>query len=106
MAHVRRPDVTIVRDPYQPPYQDNIEKIVEMKFDDVITKEQKRAYETIAGGSRKLQILKEKEDCNCKNGEHEPEPMPVGEKQKNEEYDTFFVSSVALMILSRPLHIT
>jgi hypothetical protein len=33
-GHVRRLDVTVVRDPYKPLAQDNIEKIVEMKFDD------------------------------------------------------------------------
>lgn len=87
-GHVRRPDVTIVRDPYTPLDQDNIEKIVEIKFDDDITPEQQRAYEKIADDPDKFQVIKEKEDCNCKDGEHEPITVPVAEEQKDRVDDT------------------
>lgn len=87
-GHVRRPDVTVVRDPYQPPYQDNIEKIVEMKFDDQITKEQQDAYEIIAGDPDKFQLIEEKKDCNCIEGEPEPITVPVPERQKDKVDDT------------------
>jgi type VI secretion system secreted protein VgrG len=46
----RAPDVVIVKDPSKPPTQDNIEKVIEVKFPtDRFRPGQARAYEEIAG---------------------------------------------------------
>jgi hypothetical protein len=62
---VRRPDVVIVKDPAKPPTQENIKKIVEIKFPpDKRTLTQKRAYGRIAGDENKVEFLGP-QDCNC-----------------------------------------
>lgn len=74
---IRRPDVVIVKDPLKPPTQDNIKQIVEMKFPpDSITEPQRRAYQEIAGGAKKLTTLKPG-DCDCDSAEPEDPRMPV-----------------------------
>jgi hypothetical protein len=74
---IRRPDVVIVKDPSRPPTQDNIKQIVEMKFPpDALSNQQKRAYERIAGGPAKLQMLKPGE-CDCDAPESETAKVPV-----------------------------
>jgi hypothetical protein len=87
-GHVRRPDVVIVKDPRLPPYQDNIEKVVEMKFDDRILPEQRDAYEIIAGDPNKFQLIEEKKDCNCIEGDPDPITVPVAEQQRERADDT------------------
>lgn len=88
-GHVRRPDVVIVKDPNRPPYQDNIEKVVEMKFDDPWNTEQQKAYEMIAGDPEKFVSMRDKTDCDCNNG-GDPVPItsPAYEKQKDTADDT------------------
>jgi len=83
-GHVRRPDVVIVHDPDLPPYQYNIEKVVEMKFDDDITGGQRRAYIKIAGDEEKFELLREKEDCSCLDDEQKP---PVGAPAHQEQQE-------------------
>jgi hypothetical protein len=78
-GQIRRPDVVIVKDPTQPPTQDNIKQIVEMKFPpDAISPQQKWAYEDIAGDPTKLKTLKPS-DCNCDQPEPAPPKIPVQE---------------------------
>lgn len=63
-----RPDLVVVRDPSKPPSQDNIEKVVEIKFEG--DREGSRgggqysAYEEIAGSRDKLAVMEEA-DCRC-----------------------------------------
>lgn len=87
-GHVRRPDVVIVKNPALPPYQNNIEKVVEMKFDDDIDEGQEVAYRRIAGDDKFL-LIKEKEDCNCQDDEQEePVEAPAYEKEEGSAHDT------------------
>jgi len=61
----RRPDVVIVNDPAKPPTQDNIKKVVEIKFpSDEVRDNQMVAYQRIAGDKNKVVLLKS-EECNC-----------------------------------------
>lgn len=84
---VRRPDVVIVRDPSLPPTQDNIERIVEMKFvGDVIKRGALAAYGEIAGDMDKADLMREGVECICpddRERETQPEVIPVP-KQKEE----------------------
>jgi len=74
---IRRPDVVIVKDSLNPPTQDNIKQIVEMKFPpDSLTEQQEAAYKQIAGGAAKLTTL-EPGDCDCSSAEPEDPRMPV-----------------------------
>jgi hypothetical protein len=74
---VRRPDVVIVHNPSLPPTQDNIERIVEMKFvGDGPDSEQLEAYAKIAGDKKKVSLMIEGENCFC-NDDRVPEPQPV-----------------------------
>ena len=77
---VRRPDVIIVKDPSKPPYQDNIDRVVEIKFKgDSLGDGQEESYETIAGKKNKLKLMEEGKGCTCadNDGELEPIPQPV-----------------------------
>jgi hypothetical protein len=61
----RRPDVVIVNDPSRPPTQDNIYRLVEMKFgNDQFTRQQRDAYGVIA--PRSVEKL-DAGDCDCDN---------------------------------------
>jgi len=64
---VRRPDVTVVRDPSVPPISGNLLKIFEMKFPpDRRDLEQDEDYIDIAGGRQNYQVLTPGEgSCNC-----------------------------------------
>lgn len=65
VGNTRRPDVVIVKDPAKPPTQDNIEKVVEIKFPgDPIDKRQLGAYATIAGHENKV-IALTPNACGC-----------------------------------------
>ena len=74
---IRRPDVVIVKDPPKPPTQDNIKQIVEMKFPpDTMSKDQKAAYEDIAGDPNKLRAL-EPSQCDCDTPQPDAPKIPV-----------------------------
>ncbi|SFK42327.1 hypothetical protein SAMN04488082_12367 [Desulfomicrobium apsheronum] len=74
---VRRPDVVIVRNPSMPPTQDNIERIVEMKFvGDVPDHDQTKAYSKIVGNEDKVDLMREGVECIC-HDDLVPEPQPV-----------------------------
>lgn len=70
LEQIRRPDVVIVNDPSQPPVQSNIKTVVEMKFDDSFSRNQKAAYIRIAGSSKKFVSLSPA-DCGCPNDTQE-----------------------------------
>jgi hypothetical protein len=73
---VRRPDVVIVNDPEEPPTQQNIRYVVEIKFPpDVYSEGQKKAYEKIAGGKDKLVTLGP-DECGCSK-KPKPKSVPV-----------------------------
>lgn len=74
---VRRPDIVVVRNPSQPPTQDNIERIVEMKFrGDPDDASQLAAYQAIAGPRASAEIRRE-ESCDCGNDDLRRVPVPV-----------------------------
>lgn len=60
----RKPDVVVVKDPTKLPTQDNIEEVIEIKFDEPLPDHQLEAYQRIAGEPRKLRVLDPKE-CGC-----------------------------------------
>ncbi len=74
-GYIRRPDLTIVKNPAKPPTADNIEKVIEYKFrNDARSADQDDAYEEIAGGRMNYAIYRiggQPQDretaCNCKN---------------------------------------
>ena len=76
-GQIRRPDIVIVHDSTKPPTQDNIKQIVEMKFPpDTLSREQKAAYEEIAGTPNKLTTL-EPGDCDCEKPKDNGTMIPV-----------------------------
>lgn len=76
-GYVRRPDVVIVTNPNNPPTQDNIKQVVEIKFPpDTMGDPQRRAYENIAGGANKLVELGP-DDCDCNQPDPNPSKIPV-----------------------------
>jgi hypothetical protein len=85
-GYVRRPDVIVVKDPNKPITSDNIENVIEIKFDDSYFEGQEKAYEKIANNDPdKSNVIKCKDDCNCDgddDGQEEPEPSTVPEKEK------------------------
>lgn len=71
---VRRPDVIIVKDGTQPPTQDNIKDVVEIKFPpDKISEPQLTDYQEIAGPDKDVVVLTP-EKCLCGYPVREPEP--------------------------------
>lgn len=78
VGDVRRPDVVIVNDPKKPPTQDNITRVVEMKFKgDGEGVGQYAAYERIAGSPMKFDPITE-ESCKCgEDGKRVPDPIVV-----------------------------
>ncbi len=74
---VRRPDIVVVRNPNRPPTQDNIERVVEMKFrGDPDDPKQMAAYQAIAGPGAPAEIRRE-ENCDCGNENRRRIPFPV-----------------------------
>ena len=62
---IRRPDVVIVRNTRNPPTQDNIKQVLEMKFPpDPINEEQARTYAQITGDERKV-VQMSSDECDC-----------------------------------------
>ena len=67
------PDIIIKKDPTKPPTQDNIKKVIEVKFgSDDIDDEHRDDYKRIAG-SAPMEVWRP-EDCNC--GQEEPDLVP------------------------------
>ncbi len=96
---VRRPDIIIVKDPSRPPYQDNIDRIVEMKFKGGRWgRDQKEDYEDIAGNKDKLKLMEEG-DCTCSddNGEREPVAQPVSIPEEEPSVDWWAVAETVGM---------
>jgi type VI secretion system secreted protein VgrG len=77
------PDVVIVKDPNKPPTQDNIKRIVEIKFPgDKVGDDQMDQYKRIAGEAPvEVWTL---EDCNCPDKKRKPfrVPLPAPARQK------------------------
>ena len=91
---VRRPDLVIVDDPCVPPTQNNIERVVEIKFrNDNRRRDQDKAYKRISGDSEKYSIFRignlpndDEQSCDCgSNPQQEPAPavssVPEQEKE-------------------------
>lgn len=73
--NTRRPDVVIVHDPSQPPTQDNIANVVEMKFPgDSYGEDQLRAYQDIAGGDI---IELDVDTCGCNDDDTTQEQVAL-----------------------------
>ncbi|MFS8069296.1 MAG: VRR-NUC domain-containing protein, partial [Byssovorax sp.] len=69
------PDVVLVKDPTRPPTQDNIRKIIEMKFDnDKRPRDQIDAFREIAGPGTPVEVWTP-ETCGC--GEKKLERVPI-----------------------------
>ncbi|WP_460104607.1 VRR-NUC domain-containing protein, partial [Sessilibacter sp. MAH4] len=74
-GYIRRPDLTIVKNPAKQPTTDNIERVIEYKFrNDARSADQDRDYRKIAGGRNSYAIYriggkpeKDEQVCNCKN---------------------------------------
>jgi hypothetical protein len=89
---VRRPDITVVTDPCQPPVQGNIERIVEMKFGgDANDAAQNQSYEDIAGNPAKYGVMRsggppqgDEQQCNC-DDEGIKKLVPALSPQEQEE---------------------
>lgn len=70
---VRRPDITIVKDPCLPPTPSNVERVVEMKFGgDANDTAQNEAYQEIAGGANNYSVMRagapaqpNEQQCDC-----------------------------------------
>lgn len=68
---IRRPDVVILINPREAPVQENIKKVIEMKFPpDEYDVEQIDDYQRIAGDPGKVEVLGP-EDCDCSQVEEE-----------------------------------
>ncbi len=89
---VRRPDLVIVDDPCVPPTQNNIERVVEIKFrNDKRSVQQDAAYSEIVGNPKKYDIFrigtqptKGEKGCDCQQQQQQPEPatVPAEETEK------------------------
>jgi type VI secretion system secreted protein VgrG len=78
------PDVVLVTDPTKPPTQDNIKKVIEMKFPgDTTSPDQMRDYGLIAGGAP-LEVWTT-DRCGCVGDDTEPKPKPVPVRDPREE---------------------
>jgi type VI secretion system secreted protein VgrG len=73
----RIPDVVLVNDPTKPPTQDNIRKIIEMKFDnDPLDPDQIVVFRQIAPPGVPVETWTT-ETCGCGKDEPEPKKVPV-----------------------------
>jgi type VI secretion system secreted protein VgrG len=71
------PDIVLVKDPTKAPTQDNIRKIIEIKFPgDSPDMKQMRAYRKIAGNGVPVDTWT-LEQCGCGEEESAPQPVPV-----------------------------
>jgi type VI secretion system secreted protein VgrG len=72
------PDIVIVKDPTKPPTQDNIERVIEMKFPgDDEDPEQMRQYERIAGDHARAEVMTLADCPPCSQKDPVPVPVPV-----------------------------
>ncbi|MEX3614308.1 MAG: VRR-NUC domain-containing protein [Burkholderia gladioli] len=85
----RRPDVVIVYDPSRPPEQSNIRAVIEMKFEDQLTRNQAADYIKIAGDEAKYVPLK-KAQCGCPDEEAEKEPARSTQRSTSSDTDELF----------------
>jgi hypothetical protein len=70
IGNIRRPDVVIVKNASQPPTQDNLKNVVEIKFPpDAVDLKQQAAYEEIAGEPNKV-VTMGPSDCECSGKEN------------------------------------
>jgi hypothetical protein len=89
---VRRPDITVVKDPCLPPSPSNIERVVEMKFGtDANDPQQNAAYTRIAGGPGNYSVMRagrpaqgDEQQCDC-NDEGVKRLVAVPSQQTQEE---------------------
>jgi type VI secretion system secreted protein VgrG len=73
------PDVVLVKDETRPPTQDNIRKIIEMKFDgDPVNFDQIRDFKNIGGRGVPVEIWTP-ESCGCGEEESKRVPVPVAD---------------------------
>jgi type VI secretion system secreted protein VgrG len=73
----RIPDVVVLMDGAKPPTQDNIKKVIEIKFPpDELSGDQRDAYPSIAG-SAPFEVWGPEDPCNCDDGVKDPIPVPV-----------------------------
>ena len=90
---VRRPDLVIVDNPCVPPTQNNIERVVEIKFrNDKRSVQQDAAYSEIVGNPKKYDIFRigipptrGEKGCDCQQQpQQQPEPatVPAEEEEK------------------------
>jgi len=68
------PDVTVVKDPSKWPTQDNIEEVIEVKFNDRLSQDQFEKYKEIAGSEDKFRVL-DPEECGCSMGKELKVPV-------------------------------
>jgi type VI secretion system secreted protein VgrG len=81
----KRPDIVIVKDPSKPPTQDNIKRVIEMKFPgDKQPDDQMDDYDEIAGKGARAEVMT-LDDCNCGEGEREPILVPVPTPQTQQQ---------------------
>jgi type VI secretion system secreted protein VgrG len=81
----KRPDIVIVKDPSKPPTQDNIKRVIEMKFPgDKQPDDQMQEYRKIAGDGARVDVMT-LDDCNCGNEEPERVPVPVPAPQTQQQ---------------------
>ena len=77
-AGSKSPDIVLVNDPTKPPTQDNIKKIIEMKFPgDNMSPDQRLDYTTIAGGAPFEVWTLDRCGCGKEDPEHKTVPVPV-----------------------------
>ena len=93
------PDVVLVKDETKPPTQDNIRKIVEMKFDnDPVDRDQLKVFEKIAGRGAPVEVWTP-ETCGCGKEEPERVPVPVPEHARKREDEILFLVLAILVLL-------
>ncbi|XYH93890.1 VRR-NUC domain-containing protein [Sorangium sp. So ce1128] len=88
------PDVVILKDPTRPPTQDNLKKVVEIKFPpDELKRGQARDYRRIAG-SAPFEVWTP-ETCGCGESEQEKAPIPDSVETK----DIVEAAALAVIVL-------
>ena len=89
LDQTRRPDVVIVHDPVLSFEQSNIRAVIEMKFDDELTRGQAADYIRIAGDEAKYVPLK-KAQCGCPGENAEREQVPSTQRSTTSDTDELF----------------
>lgn len=96
---LRIPDVIITKDPSKPPTQDNIKKVVEVKFPgDTWGEGQKEAYEDIAADPEDLELLTPDEcGCNSNSKKTHPELENAWSKERDRQ-ESSPIADAALVV--------